>query len=130
MGKDYKEHLAEGISDYRASRINKLRRGGVKLAYSKVLELLARRFDIGIKRRATLFSGHTMTVVFPEPTSLAVSRYGFYEEGLTRMVLKYLKPDMTFLDVGAHVGYFTVLGSWLVGSGGQVHSFEPTPSTF
>jgi FkbM family methyltransferase len=46
------------------------------------------------------------------------------------MVLKYLKPNMTFLDVGAHVGYFTVLGSWLVGSDGQVHSFEPTPSTF
>jgi hypothetical protein len=110
--------LATGISDYRAPRINKLRRGGVKLAYSKVLELLARRFEIGIRRRATLFSGHTMTVVFPEPTSLAVSRYGFYEEGLTRMVLKYLKPDMTFLDVGAHVGYFTILGSWLVGSGG------------
>jgi len=71
-----------------------------------------------------------MTVVYLEPTSLATSRYGFYEEGLTAMVLEYLKPGMTFLDVGAHVGYFTLLASWLVGNSGQIHSFEPTPSTF
>ena len=107
-----------------------MRSGGIKLAYSKVLELAARYLGIGIKRRSEIFSGHKLTVVFPEPTSLAVSRYSFYEEGLTRMVLENVKPGMTFLDVGAHIGYFTLLGSWLVGSGGQVHSFEPTPSTF
>jgi len=117
-------------SFYRASRISKMRRGHIKLAYSKVLELTARRLGIGIKRTATLFWGHQMTVVYPDPTSLATSRYGFYEEGLTTMVLEYLKPGMTFLDVGAHVGYFTLLAGWLVGNNGQVHSFEPTPSTF
>ena len=46
------------------------------------------------------------------------------------MVLEYLKPGMAFLDVGAHVGYFTLLAGWLVGNSSQVHSFEPTPSTF
>jgi FkbM family methyltransferase len=37
---------------------------------------------------------------------------------------------MTFFDVGAHFGYFTLLGAHLVGRGGSVHSFEPTPTTF
>jgi FkbM family methyltransferase len=37
---------------------------------------------------------------------------------------------MTFLDVGAHLGYFTLLASWLVGESGHVHSFEPTFNTF
>jgi FkbM family methyltransferase len=130
LGKDYKERLADGISDYQASRVSKLQRGHVKLAYSKALELAARRLGIGIKRRATLFSGQRLTVIYPEPTSLAVSRYGFYEEGLTKLVLKHLDPGMIFLDVGAHIGYFTLLASWRVGESGEVHSFEPTPSTF
>lgn len=127
---DFHNRFETSSSIYRASRLSKLRRGHVKLAYSKLLELAARRLRASVKRRARLFWGQEMTVVYPEPTSLAISRYGFYEEGLTRMVLEYLKPGMTFIDVGAHVGYFTLLAAWLVGSKGQVHSFEPTPSTF
>ncbi|MEO0230928.1 MAG: FkbM family methyltransferase [candidate division WOR-3 bacterium] len=46
------------------------------------------------------------------------------------MILQYLKPGMTFYDVGAHFGYFTLLGSYCVGDKGQVHSFEPTPSAY
>ena len=37
---------------------------------------------------------------------------------------------MTFLDVGANVGYYTLMAAWLVGDNGSVHSFEPTPETF
>src|SRR6185312_7482525 len=36
----------------------------------------------------------------------------------------------TFIDIGANVGFYTLLGASLVGPDGQVHSFEPTPSTF
>jgi FkbM family methyltransferase len=32
---------------------------------------------------------------------------------------------MTFWDVGAHIGFFTILGARLVGAEGQVHAFEP-----
>ena len=32
---------------------------------------------------------------------------------------------MTFWDVGAHVGFFTILGSRLVGERGRVRAFEP-----
>ena len=127
---DFRHRFQSSCSLFRASRSSKLRRGHIKLAYSKVLELAAKRLGIGINRMATLFWGPHMTVIYPDPTSLAISRYGFYEEGLTTMVLDYLKPGMTFLDIGAHVGYFTLLGDWLVGDSGQVHSFEPTPSTF
>ena len=71
-----------------------------------------------------------MTVAFPEPVSLLLYRYGYFEEELTSMVLEYLKPGMTFFDVGTHFGYFTLLASSTVGERGAVHSFEPTPSTF
>lgn len=71
-----------------------------------------------------------MDIVIPEAVSISIYRYGYFEEGLTKMILKYLKPGMTFFDIGAHFGYFTLLASAIVGNEGQVHSFEPTPSTF
>jgi FkbM family methyltransferase len=37
---------------------------------------------------------------------------------------------MTFVDVGAHFGFFTLLAASLVGDAGRVLSFEPTPYTF
>jgi FkbM family methyltransferase len=83
-----------------------------------------------IKVKARTFWDEKMSVVIPEIVSLSIQRYGFHEEDLSKMVLTYLKPKMTFLDIGSHFGYFTLLGSVLVGSEGRVHSFEPSPSTF
>lgn len=37
-----------------------------------------------------------------------------------------LQPGDVFLDVGANIGYFSLLGSQRVGDGGQVVSFEPS----
>jgi FkbM family methyltransferase len=62
--------------------------------------------------------------------STTIYRYGFFEADVSHMFLETLKPGMTFFDVGAHIGYFTCLASYLVGPQGQVHSFEPTPTTF
>lgn len=44
--------------------------------------------------------------------------------------MKYLKPGMTFFDIGAHFGYYTLLASFIVGNEGKVHAFEPTSTTF
>lgn len=77
-----------------------------------------------------LFWDAGMNVVLPESMSQVLYRYGILEPGLTYFLLFYLKPGMTFFDVGAHFGYFSVLASDLVGKTGHVHAFEPTPSTF
>jgi FkbM family methyltransferase len=42
----------------------------------------------------------------------------------------FLHPGMTFLDVGAHIGEYTILGSDAVHPGGIVHAFEPSPDIF
>ncbi len=36
-----------------------------------------------------------------------------------------LAPGDVFVDVGANVGYFTVIAAQIVGPGGTVHAFEP-----
>ncbi len=110
--------------------IQKLKKAPIKLLYSKILELITVGAKKPIKIKAKTFWDRDMFVIIPEPVSLNIYRYGFFEEDLTRMILEYLKPGMVFLDIGSHYGYFTLLSSFIVGDRGQVHSFEPIPSTF
>jgi len=44
--------------------------------------------------------------------------------------LKTIRPRWTVVEIGANLGYFTNLFQILVGTNGQVHAFEPVPSTF
>lgn len=55
---------------------------------------------------------------------------GSWEPRETRTVERLVRPGATVIDVGAHLGYFTMLMSRLVGASGIVHAFEPAPATF
>lgn len=48
-----------------------------------------------------------------------------YEPDITIPLLKILQPGDTFIDIGAHVGYFTVMASMAVGETGRVIAVEP-----
>lgn len=52
---------------------------------------------------------------------------GYYEADIVRAVKNLLRPGMTFFDVGAHFGQYTLVASAIVGDGGTVHAFEPGP---
>ena len=52
---------------------------------------------------------------------------GVSEPETADFVLKFLKPGMVFLDIGAHVGEYTLLAAGAVGSTGEVHVFEANP---
>ena len=42
----------------------------------------------------------------------------------------FLKPGMTYVDVGANIGTTTLAGAYAVGEQGRVIAFEPHPRTF
>lgn len=50
-----------------------------------------------------------------------------HETETTEHIQRLLKSGMTFLDVGAHVGYYSRMASNLVGENGRVIAFEPHP---
>lgn len=52
---------------------------------------------------------------------------GYWEMWLTEAIAAVLKPGMTAVDVGANLGYFTLLMADCVGPSGAVHAFEPNP---
>jgi len=55
---------------------------------------------------------------------------GCYEPELLGLLRRVLGAGMTFVDVGAQIGYFSAAAAALVGSSGSVHSFEPDPDCF
>ena len=50
---------------------------------------------------------------------------GSIEVHVQNALEKYLNPGDTFFDIGANIGFFTVLGANLVGQSGNVVAFEP-----
>jgi FkbM family methyltransferase len=48
-----------------------------------------------------------------------------YEIAETRFLRGVLKPGDVFIDVGANVGWYTMLASTVIGESGHVHAFEP-----
>lgn len=74
------------------------------------------------------FWGDKMRFYLPEGN--AIYYYGFFEANLTNFLINFLKKGDTFIDVGANVGYYTLLASKLVGESGKIYAFEPTLRTF
>jgi FkbM family methyltransferase len=53
--------------------------------------------------------------------------FGVYEGAETAVVSDRLRPGDTFVDVGAHIGWYTTLAARAVGPAGRVFAFEPFP---
>jgi FkbM family methyltransferase len=74
--------------------------------------------------------GFKMARALHQSIAFQLARTGEYEPALTALLRAWLRPGDTCLDVGANIGYFTLLAAARVGPAGQVHSFEPHPRTF
>jgi FkbM family methyltransferase len=55
---------------------------------------------------------------------------GYWEFWLTRHFAEAIRPGDTVIDIGANLGYYTLLAADLVGSEGRVVAIEPNPEVF
>lgn len=55
--------------------------------------------------------------------------WGEWEPNETYTVMSLLNKGDIFIDIGANIGYFSLLAGNIVGRGGKVYSFEPVPAT-
>ena len=54
-----------------------------------------------------------------------IHRQKTYEPHVTEAIKMKLGPGMYFVDIGANIGYFSLLAAHLVGKEGRIFSFEP-----
>jgi FkbM family methyltransferase len=80
-------------------------------------------------RKINAFHMPQFTIVSGEGVGEQIASYGIYEESLTEAFLRLVRPGQSVVDVGMHLGYYTTLFAVLVVELGQIHAFEPTPST-
>jgi FkbM family methyltransferase len=68
--------------------------------------------------------------IFASNEDLAVGRHvvsGAYEPKIAEVFYRYVKPGMAVVDIGANIGYFTMLLASLVEPSGLVVAVEPNP---
>lgn len=58
----------------------------------------------------------------------ALALSGSYEPDVTAVVKALVKPGWTFVDVGANLGWFSLLAAGLAGPNGHVVAVEPNPA--
>jgi FkbM family methyltransferase len=84
----------------------------------------------GMELRATTRFGAQMLVRFPDTIQSYIYFFGVWEPAITAYLTHTLAPGDIMIDVGANVGYDSLLASHLVGPEGEVHAIEASPHVF
>ncbi|MEM8563446.1 MAG: FkbM family methyltransferase [Pseudomonadota bacterium] len=67
---------------------------------------------------------------FDRVISQTLRREGIWEPYETALLIASLEPGAVFLDVGANIGYYSVIAARVVGATGAVFAFEPEARNF
>ena len=70
--------------------------------------------------------------MFLDPDDLVskvILENGWWEPNSWRAVEKHLSAGATFVDIGAHIGYYTLKAAVVVGPQGRIIAVEPNPDT-
>jgi FkbM family methyltransferase len=78
---------------------------------------------------ATTLFGSKLHVDPRDDVGRCIYYFGVWEPNLTAWITRALSPGDTFVDVGAHVGYFSTLAAGIVKEQGSVVSIEGMPRT-
>jgi FkbM family methyltransferase len=101
---------------YRITPVARLIRGGLNLAVPQGLTT--------IEVAGGALAGRPLSLNLQEEKDYWL---GTYEPDLQQAITEFVKPGMVAYDIGANIGYITLLLAQAVSESGQVVSFEPLP---
>lgn len=93
-------------------------------AYNHILRRINIEYD------AKTYFGATLRCNLDDMIPRMIFYFGFWEPNNSALISSILQPGDVFVDVGANIGYYTLLASSLVGPSGKVISIEASPEIF
>ena len=111
---------------YRKSIRNMSKGRGVGKYYPvrKIIKIIQKL----LKPDFATIQGHKLYLDKNDSLNLAMN--GIYGEFETELVKNEIRPGDVIIDVGGHIGYFTLIFAKSVGFEGKVFAFEPEPTNF
>ena len=120
--------------------IDRLKKKLVKI-YLKIINKLSRGRGYGKKYRIINSTVNKIETTLKSDTAdvwagrmhlhpndgLRLSIRGVHDIDNTEILMNHVKKDQIVIDLGAHIGYYTLMMAKLVGPNGKVFAFEPEP---
>ena len=101
---------------------------GTNIGRYGIVRKLARFLSYNLKPDWVEIEGEKMYLDKVDALSLSIN--GIHEKIITNLIKKEIHSGDVVLDIGAHIGYYTLQFANLVGSTGKVYAFEPEPKNF
>jgi FkbM family methyltransferase len=128
------EHLAN------ASKMQRLLHNPWRYAWSQFFRTVIFSFtQKGVIRKAQTFTGHPLSILLPSGLDIFLTGGKTHDSEirLARFLVNHYRaisqqPSAinTFIDIGAHVGYFSLITAVLLEEKGQILTFEAAKGTF
>ena len=93
-----------------------------------IVKKILKNIEVNLKTEFAELQGSKMFLDLGDSLNLSIN--GVYGELDTKIIREEIHEGDIVVDVGANIGYYTLIFAQLVGKSGKVFAFEPEPKNF